>query len=98
MRLSDLKTGERGIIVKVSGHGSFRKRITEMGFIKGKEVRVILNAPLKDPIEYEIISARARPGHRRLQRQRFPAMQARPMQVMRHRKIQSQNPMPDPAI
>ena len=55
MRLSDLKTGERGIIVKVSGHGSFRKRITEMGFIKGKEVRVILNAPLKDPIEYEII-------------------------------------------
>ena len=55
MRLSDLKTGERGIIVKVSGHGSFRKRITEMGFIKGKEVRVVLNAPLKDPIEYEII-------------------------------------------
>ena len=60
MRLSDLKTGERGIIVKVSGHGSFRKRITEMGFIKGKEVRVILNAPLKDPIEYEIITGDCR--------------------------------------
>lgn len=58
MRLSDLKTGERGIIVKVSGHGSFRKRITEMGFIKGKEVKVVLNAPLKDPIEYEIIGYR----------------------------------------
>ena len=55
MKLSDLKTGERGIIVKVHGHGSFRKRITEMGFIKGKEVRVVLNAPLRDPIEYEII-------------------------------------------
>ena len=55
MKLSELKTGERGIIVKVSGHGSFRKRITEMGFIKGKEVRVVLNAPLRDPIEYEII-------------------------------------------
>ena len=55
MKLSDLKTGERGIIVKVSGHGSFRKRIIEMGFIKGKEVRVVLNAPLRDPIEYEII-------------------------------------------
>ncbi len=26
-----------------------------MGFIQGKEVRVVLNAPLKDPIEYEII-------------------------------------------
>lgn len=55
MRLSDLKTGERGVIVKVNGHGSFRKRIREMGFVKGNEVRVILNAPLKDPIEYEII-------------------------------------------
>ncbi len=55
MRLSDLQTGERAIIVKVKGHGSFRKRITEMGFVKGNEVRVILNAPLRDPIEYEII-------------------------------------------
>lgn len=58
MKLSELKTDERGIIVKVTGHGSFRKRITEMGFIKGKEVRVVLNAPLKDPIEYEIIGYR----------------------------------------
>ena len=55
MRLSDLNTGERAVIVKVSGHGSFRKRISEMGFVKGNKVRVILNAPLKDPIEYEII-------------------------------------------
>lgn len=55
MKLSELKTGERAVIVKVNGHGSFRKRITEMGFVKGNEVKVILNAPLKDPIEYEII-------------------------------------------
>ena len=55
MILSDLKTGEKAVIVRVHGHGSFRKRLIEMGFIKGKEVRVILNAPLKDPIEYEII-------------------------------------------
>ena len=41
--------------MKVYGHGSFRKRITEMGFVKGKTVTVVLNAPLKDPIEYEII-------------------------------------------
>lgn len=54
-RLSDLKSGERGVIVKVHGHGSFQKRITEMGFVYGNEVRVILNAPLQDPIEYEII-------------------------------------------
>ena len=55
MKLSELKTGERGVIVKVNGHGGFRKRIIEMGFVKGSKVKVILNAPLRDPIEYEII-------------------------------------------
>ena len=55
MYLSDLQTGEKALIVRVHGHGSFRKRLIEMGFIHGKEVRVVLNAPLKDPIEYEII-------------------------------------------
>ena len=55
MRLSELKTGERGVIVKVNGHGGFRKRIIEMGFVRGSRVKVILNAPLRDPIEYEII-------------------------------------------
>lgn len=48
MRLSELKTGEKGVIIKVLGHGGFRRRIIEMGFIKGKSVEVILNAPLKD--------------------------------------------------
>ena len=55
MNLSELKTGEKAVIVKVNGHGSFRKRIIEMGFVRGKLVKVVLNAPLKDPIEYEII-------------------------------------------
>jgi len=55
MRLSELNTGERGVIVKVLGHGGFRKRIVEMGFIKGKVVEVLLNAPLKDPIKYKIL-------------------------------------------
>lgn len=56
MRLSELRTGEKGVIVKVLGHGGFRKRIVEMGFIKGKTVEVILNAPLKDPIKYRLLS------------------------------------------
>ena len=43
------------MIVKVNGHGGFRKRIKEMGFVRGNKVKVILNAPLRDPIEYEII-------------------------------------------
>lgn len=55
MKLSELKTGEKAVVVKVYGHGSFRKRIIEMGFVKGNKVKVILNAPLRDPIEYEII-------------------------------------------
>lgn len=55
MKLSDLKTGDKGVIVKVSGHGGFRKRILEMGFIKGKKIEVLLNAPLKDPVKYKIM-------------------------------------------
>ena len=55
MKLSELKTGETGVILKVSGHGGFRKRIIEMGFIKGKTVEVLLNAPLHDPVKYKIM-------------------------------------------
>ena len=55
MKLSDLHTGERGVIVKVLGHGGFRKRIVEMGFIKGKTVEVLLNAPLQDPVKYKVM-------------------------------------------
>ncbi len=55
MKLSELKTGEKGVIVKVLGHGGFRKRIVEMGFIKGKIVEVLLNAPLEDPVKYKIM-------------------------------------------
>jgi ferrous iron transport protein B len=55
MRLSDLHNGNKGVIIKVTGHGAFRKRIVEMGFIKGKEVEVLLNAPLQDPVKYRIM-------------------------------------------
>ena len=56
MKLSELKTGEEAVIVKVHGHGGFRKRLIEMGFITDTRVKVVLNAPLKDPIEYEILN------------------------------------------
>lgn len=55
MRLSEVKNKETVIITKVLGHGSFRKRITEMGFIRGKAVTVIKNAPFNGPIEYKIL-------------------------------------------
>ncbi|MGQ7871437.1 ferrous iron transport protein B [Sunxiuqinia sp. sy24] len=55
MRLSEVKNNETVIITKVLGHGSFRKRIMEMGFVRGKEVKVIKNAPFKGPIEFKIL-------------------------------------------
>ena len=55
MILSELRTGEKAYIVKVKGHGGFRKRIVEMGFIKGQQVEVMLNAPLQDPVKYKVM-------------------------------------------
>jgi ferrous iron transport protein B len=55
MRLSELQTGQKAYIIKVNGGGAFRKRILEMGFVRGEEVKSVLNAPLKDPIKYEIM-------------------------------------------
>jgi len=53
--LAELPEGESGLIVKIRGRGAFRKRITEMGFVRGKEVTVVKAAPLQDPIEYKIM-------------------------------------------
>lgn len=53
--LADLSDGNRGVIIRVLGQGAFRKRISEMGFVKGQVVKVIKNAPMKDPVEYEIM-------------------------------------------
>ena len=55
MRLSELKIGEKAIVVKVLGRGAFRKRIIEMGFVRGQEVVAELNAPMRDPIKFKIM-------------------------------------------
>ena len=55
MNLAELKNGDKAIILKVKGRGAFRKRIIEMGFVTGKQVIVIKNAPLRDPIEYNVM-------------------------------------------
>lgn len=55
--LADMKSGSQGIIVKVNGHGGFRHRIMEMGFVRGEKVSVVKNAPLQDPIEYRIMDS-----------------------------------------
>jgi Fe2+ transport system protein FeoA len=51
-KLSELKTGERGIIERLFGKGPFRRRLMEMGFVPGVEIKVEKFAPLRDPIEY----------------------------------------------
>ncbi len=55
--LSDMPTESRCVIVKINGHGSFRRRIMEMGFVKGEIITVIKNAPLHDPIEYMVMGS-----------------------------------------
>lgn len=55
MRLDELRTGQTAMIVKILGHGAFRKRMIEMGFVKGHEIKVLLHAPLRDPIKYSIM-------------------------------------------
>lgn len=63
LKLADIPTGEDCVVVKVHGHGSFRNRIVEMGFVRGEKVTVIKNAPLRDPIEYKLMD-----GHLSLRR------------------------------
>ena len=55
MKLSELKNGEKGVIVRVAGHGGFRKRIMEMGFVRGVEVRSVQDSPMHDPVKYSIM-------------------------------------------
>ena len=55
MRLSQLTTGETGVVIKILGHGAFRKRMIEMGFVRGQDIKVLMSAPLKDPVKYEIM-------------------------------------------
>ena len=56
MRLSELKTGESAVIVKILGHGAFRKRVMEMGFTKGRHIKALLSAPLRDPVKYSLMN------------------------------------------
>jgi Fur family ferric uptake transcriptional regulator len=51
MRLSELKEGQSATVVRIGGESLLRRRILEMGILKGAEVRVEKYAPLKDPME-----------------------------------------------
>lgn len=53
-RLSDLETGEKAVIIKVVGAGATRRRMLDMGLVRGAEITVIRRAPLGDPIEFRL--------------------------------------------
>lgn len=55
MKLSELKNGETAVIIRLSGHGGFRKRIMEMGFVRGEKVKSVLDSPLSDPVKYHVM-------------------------------------------
>ncbi len=55
MKLSELKNGETAVIVRLLGHGGFRKRIMEMGFIRGEKVKSVLDSPMHDPVKYHVM-------------------------------------------
>ena len=81
LSLADIPTGEECVIVKVYGHGSFRNRIVEMGFVKGEKVVVVKNAPLHDPIEYQLMQ-----GHISLRRS-----EARLIEVVRTQQFDQED-------
>jgi len=53
--LSDFRPGEKGRVRQVCGNPDFRRRLMEMGFVKGTEVSVIKYAPLNDPMELALM-------------------------------------------
>lgn len=55
MTLNELRQGETAIILKIHGHGAFRKRVIEMGFTRGRKITAVLSAPLRDPVKYSLM-------------------------------------------
>ena len=51
MWLSEMKAGQSATIVHVGGNGILRRRILEMGILKGAEIYIEKYAPLRDPLE-----------------------------------------------
>jgi len=52
--LKEVKIGETVRITKINGEGAVKRRIMDMGVVKGVEVTVRKVAPLGDPIEVTV--------------------------------------------
>ena len=55
--LSLCREGDQVVINKITGHGGFKKRLHDLGFRKGKELKVVRYAPLRDPMEVDMASS-----------------------------------------
>jgi ferrous iron transport protein A len=53
-RLSELEPGDKGIVIRIGGSSSIRRRMMDMGVVRGAEISVVRVAPLGDPVEFEI--------------------------------------------
>lgn len=86
MRLNELPEGHEAFVVKILGHGAFRKRLTEMGFVRGKLVRKVLSAPMKDPVKYSILGYEV--SLRRSEAELIEVVEASEAQLTQHAEVQ----------
>lgn len=54
MDLSSCMEGDLVKIVRIRGDSLIRKRLIEMGFLRGRVLKIVKYAPLKDPVEVEV--------------------------------------------
>lgn len=54
LRLSNLRKGDKGEVLSNDAKGHIRRRLLDMGLVKGEEFTVVRKAPLGDPIEIKI--------------------------------------------
>ena len=96
MNLAQLQTGQKAVIVRVGGSGAFRKRILEMGFVQGKEITAVHNAPLKDPIYYKILDYNVSLRHKDAERIEVRLLE--PFELEREPAEAPEEPLPAPEL
>lgn len=96
MNLAQLQTGQKAVIVRVGGSGAFRKRILEMGFVQGKEITAVHNAPLRDPIYYKILDYNVSLRHRDAERIEVHLLE--PLEDTPQIPETPQEPLPNPEL
>ncbi len=86
-----MPTGSSAVVVKILGHGAFRKRVMEMGFVKGHEVKVLLQAPLRDPVKYTIMGYEVS-----LRRSEANLIEVEPLETAVEHRIEARTNCADP--